>query len=171
MQLYISNCTKQVQDFIYRVPEDKAGHYRRQIIPIGGQTRIYRDDTFEVLKGIVDQHACYGLVAVENIDTTQEFIGLAYSFGRAIPSEAIEIAIDHNQDVLNERGIEIRKEALGAAHNAMEVQAYSQGNELHGLETEVREQGKPGEGVSERLAEHFVIEKPGREPKRPRNRK
>jgi hypothetical protein len=164
MQLFISNCTKQVQDFIYRVPEDKAGHYRRQIIPIGQQTRIYRDDTFEVLRGIVDQHARYGLVAVEDIDKTREFIGLAYSFGRVIDPEVIELAVDHNQDVL-------RKEALGAAHNTMMTQAYERGNELNGLETEVREQGRPGEGTEDRLAEHFVIEKPGREPKRGRNRK
>ena len=172
MQLYISNCTKQVVDFIYRVPEDKAGHYRRQVIPIGHQIKIYRDDTFEVLKGIVDQHARYGLIAVEDIDTTQEFIGLAYSFGKLIDPGKIEIAVSHNQDVLNDRGIEIRKEALGALHNTMETQAYSQGNELHGLETEVREQPRPGEGSGdERLAEHFVVQKPGREKRGGRGRR
>lgn len=143
MILYVANCTKQVHDFLYRVPGED-GRMRKQEVPMGGQIRVYNDAATHVLKGIIEQHERYGLVPVDEIDRTRDFIGMCYSFDKPIEVEKIMRAVDHNTDVLVKVGQEIRKTAAVATNN--QLLELNQGNsDLNHFEVEVVEETKKGD--------------------------
>lgn len=120
MKMYIANCTAQVHDFIYRVVESPA--LRTQKIEIYGQIVVSGNLTDKDVDFIVEQHARYGLIPVSEIDRTRPFIGMCYQVDKPIEVAKIRRAIEHNRDVLQERGVELRKEAAIAVNNKLEEQ-------------------------------------------------
>lgn len=134
MKMYIANCTQQVQDFIYRLPESPKTLHQK--IEIGGQIQIAGDRSQIDVDAIVEQHARYGLVAVDEIDRTQPFIGLCYAVGKPVEVNRIRYALAHNHEVLTERGQQIRQEAAVAFNNALE----NQGQAPSALEMSVEEE-------------------------------
>ncbi len=120
MNIYVANCTKQIQEFVYRVPEARGA--RVQKIPIGGQVKLSGDFVPAGVDSIVAQADKYGFVRVDAIDRTKAFVGLCYSVDKPVPVEAIQVAIKRNDGVLEERGRENRLEAAIAVNNALEEQ-------------------------------------------------
>ena len=141
MKLYIGNCTKQVQDFTYRIPGTASQRVQR--IEIGSQIRISSDLSTPEIQSIVDQHHKYGLVAVGDIDRTKPFIGMCYSVDTPITVEKLRRAFAHNADVLNERGRELRQEAAVAVNHHIEQAAGENGPAVKSLEMTVQEEN-PG---------------------------
>ncbi len=141
MKLYVANCSKQVMDFIYRVPGKRQ--LARQLIDVGRQIVLAHDlDTPQITR-IVDQHAKYGFVDVKEISRTKPFIGLCYSVDKPVDIGALTTAIQHNSDVLDEWGRQLRAEAAVAAANL----ANSNVPGLQALDVSIAEQprndGKP----------------------------
>ena len=119
-KLYVANCTQQNIDFVYRVSEP-SNSVRRQPIPIGGQILISGLLSEGDVNHIVNQHAVYGMVRVDEIDHAKPFIGLCYDVDRPVPAKRIIYALEHNQDVLIGLGKKIREESAIALNNQVEA--------------------------------------------------
>ena len=116
-KLYVANCTKHIQMFMYSVPEEKG--MRTQRIEMGGQTLIYQDSSMDVISYIIGQHEQYGLVSSNEVPRTKAFIGLCYSLDRPVDIEKIMTAVEQNDDVLIKRGQEIRKDTAAMFSNRL----------------------------------------------------
>lgn len=167
MNLYIANCTQQVQDFVYRLPG--APSARTQRIEIGSQMKISGDLDQKSVDAIIAQHVPYGLVASDEVDRTRSFVGLCYAVGKPVAMERVRIALVSNNRALIERGREIRQHAAVAVSNAMESEAPG----LSALEMSVVEEPSKSSGKEPELAEGVRVtrrEQPGpqRGPKRRR---
>lgn len=109
MKMYVANCSKQVQDFFYRMPESSG--VRRQRIEVGQQIRISGELNSPDIDAIVEQHKMYGMVREDEIDRTKVFIGVCYQIDKPVKINNVIMALDHNMEVLTEQGKQIRKEA------------------------------------------------------------
>jgi len=163
MKMYIANCTNQVQDFMYRIPENTK--LMKQIISIGGQIQIPGELSTTDIDSIVAQHSKYGFVRVDEIDRTKPFFGLCYSVDKKVDMDKVRRAIVHNQEVLVERGKELRKEAAVAVNNAVEEQTGG----LNSLEMSIEEIDK--EGKDSEINEKIRVDRsadPDTNPRAPR---
>lgn len=165
MKMYIANCTQQRQIFMYRLPETNGsgmmGGQRQQDIEIGQQVILSGDLNKFQIDAVVDQHARYGLVAVEEIDRTKgAFTGLCYSIDKPVPVNKLLYVINANKGVLDLRGQEIRKEAAVAINDHVEKQMGdsvfgAKPPQLEKLEIEVEEKkfgtGPAHEPLEEKL--------------------
>jgi hypothetical protein len=167
-KLYVANCTKQKHDFLYLAPETRTP--RQQRIPVGAQIQVFQDAPEEVLMAIVQQHERYGMIAAKDIPRAQAFFGYCYSIDKPINVEQIMTAVQHNEDVLVEKGLEARKIQALALDESLSEMARENENELTGLEIEIIEdtKGKPHE---ERTLETIEVTKPGREPRQNKRRR
>lgn len=161
MKLFIANCTKQNQLFLYRVPGENRETPNMQEIGVGKCVAIYRDDTnADVFESIIEQHADYGLIAASEIDRTKDFIGMCYQFDKPIDVEKIIRALGRNDIVLKERGEEMRKLAAVAISDQADKDAEEAGGRVQGLEVTVEEVAVPG-GKDTEINETIAIEKSG----------
>jgi hypothetical protein len=119
MKMYVANATKLNVDFLYRVPGQTG--LRNQHVPIGGQVALSGDLTGEEIDAIVEQHARYGMVAVDAIDQSVEFSGTCYSIDKPIHMAKIEKLMRHNSEELVKRGRKIRQEAALSSSNSLEA--------------------------------------------------
>lgn len=121
-KLFILNCTRQVQEFWYRLPENSK--LLHQMIPIGGQIQIAGDLSTTDIDSIIEQHAKYGMVAYSEIDRTRPFIGYCYQIDKKFNniSDALQRGFGHNDQVLEERGRVLREEAAVAINQSIEDQ-------------------------------------------------
>lgn len=125
-ELYVGNVSKQIFQFAYRSPERPG--IITQIIPIGGQIRIspngsHFDLSSPEIESIIGQHRTYGLVAIEDIDSTQSpFSGLCYSIGKAMTPEKLRRAMLKKEEALEILGQKMRQEAALAVNSQIEEQ-------------------------------------------------
>jgi hypothetical protein len=149
VQLYVANVTKQVVQFAYRAVE-KSGVVV-QTIPIGGQVLIApqgskTDLSTPEIDVILDQHRKYGLVAIEEVESSKiPFHGMCYSIGKPISVERLHRAMKRNEDALEALGKQIREEAAVAVNNQIEGTI---GENLKQLEMSITEE-EPRGGYSE----------------------
>jgi hypothetical protein len=118
MKLFIANCTRQVLDFMYRLPEHPTPIHQK--IEMGQQIAVPRDLSMPDIEYVVNQHRIYGMVDVKDVDHTKAFIGTCYSVDKPVSINKIQLALSHNTDVLAERGREQRKEAAVAISNQLD---------------------------------------------------
>ena len=163
MRLIIANATKQHHDFVYRVPEDPSNRERRQIIPHGAQVYIHDDCGMNVIKAIIAQHERYGLIPASSIPRAKEFVGLCYSVDTPIDLEAIMTASEHNDGVLTDKAIEMRKETAVAIQASM----VNEETGISELAVEIVQDDK-STSAQERMAQGVRIETPGRTKRRSR---
>lgn len=159
-KLFIANCTKQVLDFHYRIPEFPQVY--QVIIKPGSQQRIHKDDlSVDTIDYIINQHVMYGLVPSNEIDRTKPFIGLCYSVDKEIRAESIMKALKHNAHVLEVNGYEQRVESAAAISSALDTQAEENGMAVDGVSVEVIEQEQPGHEArdGERISETVTVDK------------
>jgi hypothetical protein len=148
-QLYIANATAQVIQFAYWPPE--RTRLITQTIPIGGQVRIAAQGSRTDLSNpeidfIVGQHRKYGLIPIGEVDSsTLPFHGICYSVGEPISPERLHLAMQRNQQALEQQGKIIRLEAALAVNDLIEKQT---GENLNKLEMSVKEM-EPRSGYSE----------------------
>jgi hypothetical protein len=160
-RLFVANCTKQRHEFTYILPEDQRGGLKKIMIPIGGQVMVHKDDTPEVLHAIIDQHIKYGLIAARDIPKTRAFIGVCYAIDEMIDVDDIMTASEHNDDVLNERGLEQRKIATLAMEKQMSESIQEVGGTLEVLEVNIQEETK-GKSPDDRASQTIAVERQGR---------
>lgn len=141
-KMYVLNCTRQNQEFWYRLPEsDKLLH---QLIPIGGQIQVAGELNTPDIDAIIEQHARYGMVAYSEIDKYKPFIGYCYQLDKRFGdiAAALQRGFDHNDMVLEERGQQLREEAAVAINESIEAQRAPA--RLTALEMTVEEEGDEG---------------------------
>jgi hypothetical protein len=141
-KMYILNCTRQVQEFWYRLPE--SSKLLHQLIPIGGQIQVAGELNTPEIDAIIEQHSRYGMVAFSEINKSQPFVGYCYQidkrFGNIV--EALQRGLEHNDMVLEERGQQLREEAAVAINQSIEDQRAPA--RLTALEMTVEEEGDEG---------------------------
>lgn len=139
MKIYVANTTKQVQQFHFRVVENPR--LMMNEIPIGSQIRLYKDDASpREIDSLIYQLENYGAVRADSVQQTKQFIGLCYSVDKPVRDVTIMLAVNHNDDVLQERGYEIRKQAAVAVNDAL-----SKVGDLKGTTVSFKEETKVGE--------------------------
>lgn len=119
MKLYIANCSKQNQEFVYRVIETSGA--RVQQIPIGGQVQLTGELSAPQIDSIVRHHATYGLLRHDEIDRSREFVGLVYCVDRPVTAAMIERVNRHNTNILEARGKVIRQNTAVAQNQQLET--------------------------------------------------
>lgn len=151
MDVWVANTTKQNFEFNYRMPESTRIHSTK--IPIGGQVRIHKAGLSQPeVDAIVEQIERIGGIRSDSVERTKAFIGLAYSIDKPVRPAAIETAVDHNDDVLTERGHENRKAAAVAIHENLSAADRDPRN-LSESSVEIIEDVKRGEdpGIRETI--------------------
>ncbi|MBV8060474.1 MAG: hypothetical protein JO253_02970 [Alphaproteobacteria bacterium] len=138
-KLYVANCTKQDHHFLFRVPEINRESPFHMKIGVGKCEQIYKEDSTDVLDAIIRQHTDYGLVRVDEVDRTKEFIGMCYQIDKPINVDAIVRAINHNDEVLAQRGVELRKETAVAISEQAAREAREVGGALTSMEVSIEE--------------------------------
>lgn len=160
-KLYIANCSKQVQEFLYKLPEiDRVKSFRVTIQP-GAQALIYKDAEHQLLMRVVDQHAMYGLKAVSEIDRTKEYTGLCYQFDKPIDVEKIMYAMAQNDDAVELLSHEVRKQSAAGLSHSIDNMMLGSEQKLTSVEVEVLEQPKNASDTSEKMVETIQVAKPG----------
>jgi len=132
-KLFIANCTQQIQDFMFSFPG--SNKIMKQIIEIGSQIQIPGDLTPAQIQHIVEMHAPYGMVRVDEIDRTKAFIGVCYSIDKRVEVNKIRYALEHNFGVLNERGRATREETAVAVNNSLQ----NESRDFRAVELEIKE--------------------------------
>ena len=158
-RLYVANCSKYVQDFLYRLPGQSQTY--RVTIQMGGQAIVHKDASKEDLQYIVDQHEKYGLVHVGEIDRTKDFRGLCYQWDVPVQIEKIMVASQAVDEAIVQRAHEQRKQQAAALSQAIDRTLEHSENKLQSLEVEIVEQAKPGTTHKERMVETIQVAKPG----------
>jgi hypothetical protein len=141
-KMYVLNCTRQNQEFWYRLPEStKLLH---QMIPIGGQIQVAGDLTTFDIDSIVEQHSRYGMVSYSEIDRAKPFVGYCYQLDKRFNNvaDALQRGLDHNDRVLDALGKQMREEAAIAVNQSIEGQRAPA--RLTELELTVEEEGDDG---------------------------
>lgn len=139
MKLFVANTTKQIQEIQYRVPENPK--IIVETIPVGQQRRVFKEDaTKGEIDAIIRQLEIYGAIRV--VDRPRDFNGLVYSIDKPVPSDTMETVVGHNDDVLEQRGFDLRQAAAVAVASDAGIQ---DGRGLNQLEVSIREENKPGD--------------------------
>lgn len=142
MKMYVGNCTRQSNDFQYRMPgeansqRDRGGNLRFQRIEPLSYLQLSGELSSDEIDYIVAQHDAYGLIHVSEINRARPYIGLCWDT-KPINVQALREAITHNQEVLEQRGRDIRKEAAVALNTSLEQD--EQMGDLKKLTIEVKE--------------------------------
>ena len=153
-KLFVANTSQQFADFIYRVPESTQTSPPLKIRP--GEQILVLDAPGHVIDYIVEQHRVYGVKHHHEVNT-QSFNGLVYSIDEPVKLDTIFLAEEANDEVLSNKGSEIRQNQVAALSNALDL--ATDGN-LSGLTVEVIEETKPGQTAE--VAETISIEKTGK---------
>jgi len=153
--MFVGNCAKQHQDFVYRVPGAKSA--RMQRIEIGRQIQISGELDRETVDDIVRQHAPYGMAAASEVDHLTEFVGLCYSVDKQIPAATIFKLMTHNSSVLTERGKETRRRASVAGNEHLETSLAETGRPetLRAMETSIVEENHDERDSEPAIAEGY----------------
>lgn len=158
MKMYIFNCTQQVHNFSYRLPEGGRSP-RMQQIQIGGYIQISGELSQPDIDAVADHHRKYGLVPMDEVDRTKAFVGLFFSVDKKPKWDKIRGTIAHNMEVLEERGRNLRMEAAVAVTNHLE--ANSPPGSVGALEMSVTEETRDGRLVDEPFINEGVRVEPG----------
>lgn len=156
MDLWVFNATKKNLKFKYRFPELPG--VKTATIPIGGQTCLHKPglSQAEVDALVAQLQAAYGAVPSSEAPRVRGKVNVFYSIDRPVRPAAIEAAVEHNIDVLTEEGVELRKQAAVAIHEALadkEAEGRHGRANLRETHVEIVEETKRGEApdVNERV--------------------
>lgn len=139
-KLYVANCTQQIQQFAYHLPEGTRAI--TQEIPIGGQILIGgRALPQTAVDAVLEAHQKYGLVSVAEAHRVYPFHGLTYSIDKPVGLNDLYQLVERRKGVLVDRGRETRQTAAVATHEFIENQMFREQvpGRLDNLETSVEE--------------------------------
>lgn len=163
MKMYVANATRQVEDFVYRIPGDNKA--RRQTIHPGQQVELSGDLTTDEADAVIEHHGVYGMTAATELGSAKgKVVRLIYSLDKPVPANRIEQAMRANVDVLVVEGKEMRERAAVIVPEAINHEIRDRGLSsevsLSGLEMSVvEEEPKGGYGDIAPVAEGYRIGK------------
>lgn len=124
-ELWIANCTKQVKELPYRMPES-AKVYEFRLEPNRQAKLPHGDMTKEQIDYFIRQHAPYGLRAEKDV-RSREQIGAVYSIGKEVDMKRIGDIRTRNDAILTEMVDESLKQSLLAADHQIRQQTGDSG--------------------------------------------
>lgn len=143
MKLYLANCTKQAQDFVWRPRNLPPGAPPKKIrIDVGTQQLMPGDWLSQDVTHLLQQHARFGLVDAADIQRNRAFVGLCFSLDKPVNMREVMTALATNDAILVERGVELRRRAAVAAEGQLQQQAPAAG--LRAVELTVVEDRRDG---------------------------
>jgi hypothetical protein len=159
-KLYVANVTSQVWEFAYWLPE--APRHYTQTIQIGSQTQVPgpgRDLQQPALDSILAQHQPYGLVGADEALRGSHFYGLAYSIDKPVPFEKMQRLVAKYRGVLNDRGIEARRNAAIATNEYIERNLFENQmpDQLKQLDVSVEEMSRPEQFEGPETSQGFTV--------------
>ena len=157
MKLYIANATRQVVDFLYRVPGNQK--LMSQTIRVGSQIALSGDLSTDDIDVITTHHRTYGMVGVSEIDSTRRFIPLVFSVDRAVSAAVLNRLMDRNTGSLVESGKAYRRDMAIANNQVLESQ-LAEGDRperLAEFEMTVIEENHDDRDGSEAIAEGVIV--------------
>jgi hypothetical protein len=133
MPLYLANCTKHMQQVLFRFPKDLPSQPHRSVtIAPWGQATLpepaygwrpagWRQGSKGDLHDFVDSHLKYGWMDAQNVSRTNQWQGILFSFSKPILEDAIVQVSEANDDRQDQAAYESRKAvAVAASQMAME---------------------------------------------------
>lgn len=120
--LFVANTSNKHNEFVFRLPERTQSITR--YIPAGKQMQVLEDATKEEVDAVIKQHEVYGLVHQSQIKNACKFAGTVYSIDKPVTVDAMEMAMEKNNDILLEEGQKLR-EIAAVASNAQLSEAIS----------------------------------------------
>jgi hypothetical protein len=177
MDLYIANGTRQIQQFMYRLPE--VTQVRVQTIRIGGQIKISAGSlglTKPEVDSIIEQHRKYGMIPVAEIDSGRNAAPLCYQVDKTISTDKIYKLMKRNQQAQIEAGKQNRKDAAIVMASTLGTNLREEGiqGDLEELEIGLTEEHRRGQGNGEDpIEEKIVVNKsqPNGKPQQPKQRR
>lgn len=134
--LFIANTSNKHHEFLFRLPGNDQ--LRRIIINAGTQQQVLKNANREDIDEVISQHLPYGLVEASQVSKIDKFSGSLYSIDKPVTVNAMQVAIDKNNDILLEEGHELRKVAAVATNASIE-DALSNSRAFRSIEMEVEE--------------------------------
>ena len=156
--LYVANGLKQNHHFLNRIPS--ADKLLEHTIKIGHQIAM-RDMSTADISTIVDHHAQYGMVEAKKADNGKALNCLLYQIDQPISGFQIEAAIEHNNEVLTERGRQRRLEAAIGTDNIVRETMASAGVDHVGIDIAVIEQSKGPDDDAPKIIESIGVRQEG----------
>lgn len=174
--MYVANATKQVQTFMYRLPETKQP--RQQTIDVGQQVRLSGDLSHKDIQAIIRQHAKYGMVAVSEIKDSKGLIPLCFQLDTPIAPEVIEMLVNINTGVLDDRGRVARENSaiVAATTIGQNLRERGEGTEFSELHVDLiedddqRSRSRRGITGEERREEKVIVSRTDRAPPKGANK-
>lgn len=132
--LFVANTSNKHNEFNFRLPE--RTQLITRTIPAGKQMEVLSNASKEEVDAVIKQHELYGMVHVSQIKNACKFSGSVYSIDKPVTVNAMELAMEKNNDILLEEGFELRKIAAVAV-NAQLTQAIEHSNQNVGAQRSV----------------------------------
>lgn len=154
MELFAANCTPQIFEFNYRVPE--SNRTMKQSIPSGGNSRI-GDGTYNSLqiRAIIKQGFHYGMVDYDELERHKGPVTIIFRRNEPVPAGTIQEVLDRNRNELTETGRKRREELALAAARIMDPNNSGIADRVS-LGIEEVEQGSASKESGKPLAEGFA---------------
>lgn len=112
--MWIANCTKFTQVFMYRLPE-RPQLYQLEIKALG-QSALQHELPEDDLRMIAEAHAAYGLVEDKHVHNVKGYNGLIFRIGQPVDMDRIQHVQDVTQEHLQDE-VQKRIEATLVAGN------------------------------------------------------
>lgn len=109
MKIWIANCTKQNHKIYYREPKKRA--LREVMCPIGAQVTLPDEFDAAGVDFVTNQFAIFCWLKSDEIKADHQYVGICYSVDRPVDMTRLNDALAHNEEVLMERGHELRRQA------------------------------------------------------------
>jgi hypothetical protein len=117
MKLYVANTTKKNIHFSYRMPEKPK--LFSAVLPMGAQLYVGGKDLTEAESDAIIDQLERKLGAVRVGTRPAGYVGVVYSLERPVKEEAIAEGVQHNDEVLEEEGAQLRQDAAIATHGGI----------------------------------------------------
>jgi hypothetical protein len=137
--LFIANTSNKHNEFTFRLPGNDQ--LRRVIISAGTQQQVLNNAQKEEVDAVISQHAPYGLVEASQVHKIDKFSGVLYSIDKPVTVNAMNLAIEKNNDILLEEGYNLRQIAAVATNASLdETLSHTRGlGKQKSIELEVAE--------------------------------
>ena len=145
MKLFVVNLSRQVVQFHYRLPEDRAVWPPRVLIHPGRQMQIEGELMPEAIAAIIDQHAKYGFISMREALDMKRPTAVAYALGEPASAEDMAALAAINLELVTTESGRIREESTAAMMAARLSVKGDRQPKPSALVTQVIEVGKDGE--------------------------
>jgi hypothetical protein len=165
--LYVANCSKQIEQFLFRRPESRFTSPPQEIPP-GEQRAVIKDGTQAEVDAVIAHHSIYGMLPEAEAFRSKRRFRLCYSVDKPVSEKGMRMAFERNDKLLKDDGQTARDRTAAAVAGGLDESLQKSGAagraSVGAVEVELVEQVKPGQAPG--LNEGIEVVKPGRSSRR-----